>query len=146
MSDIIVFDSEQITVVYVRETKIIHHTIHKPVGGQPLRDALIAGSEAMRKYGACKWLSDDRKNGPLPQEDLVWSATFWQPYTIKNGWKYWALVVPTELVSAGTLTPVIESLYELGLCMMVFSTLEEAQEWLNAKPNTAMPEANQRAS
>jgi hypothetical protein len=105
MSQIVIVDNEYILVEYVPEKKMIHHIIHKPVGGQLFRDALNAGTEALKKNGACKWLSDDRK--------------------------YWALVVPPAVVAAGSLIPTMAALFELGLRMMVFSDLDEASEWLD---------------
>lgn len=124
-------DNEYITLDYLPDKKAIYHTVHKPIGGQVLRDALNLGTEALKKNGGCKWLSDDRKNGPLPKEDAEWGWNDWNPRTIAAGWKYWALVVPQEVVSAGAMMPVINDLFKLGLRMMVFSDLEEAKEWLD---------------
>ena len=87
------------------DNKIVHHTIHAPVGGQTLRDALESGTAALAKYGACKWLSDDRKNGPLPEEEREWGFVDWNRRTMDAGWKYWALVVPQAVADAGTLSP-----------------------------------------
>lgn len=130
MSSIIV-DNEYITVEYVPEKKMVHHIIHQPVGGQIFRDALNAGTETLRQNGACKWLSDDRKNGPLSPEDVEWGFNDWNRRTIEAGWKYWALVVPPEVAAAGSLIPTMEALFELGLRMMVFTDVEAAQEWLD---------------
>ncbi len=132
MPPITIFSNEYITVQYLPDKRIIYHTVHKPIPDQPLKDALNAGTEALIKYKACKWLSDDRKNGPLSKEVVEWSAKNWQPPTIAAGWKYWANVVPKELVAAGTLTPVMENLYGMGLRMMVFSDLEKATQWLDS--------------
>ncbi|MBN2303064.1 MAG: hypothetical protein JXQ72_01215 [Anaerolineae bacterium] len=131
MSEIIVYEDEFITVRYLDDKKLIYHTVHKPFPDQVLRDALIAGSDALKKYGVCKWLSDDRKSGPISPELLEFGRTEWHPRTIADGWKYWANVVPKELVAAGSQIPIIDSLYELGLRMMVFTTLEEAFQWLD---------------
>jgi hypothetical protein len=128
---IIVVDNEYITLRCLPDKKTIYHTIHRPVSGQIFRDALDAGTEALKKYGACKWLSDDRKNGPLAPEDVEWGFNDWNPRTIAAGWKYWALVVPPEVVAAGSLIPTIESLYKLGLRVMAFADLEEAIQWLD---------------
>ncbi len=136
MSNVTLYDSEYITIQYLADKKVIYHVVHKPIGGQDLRDALNAGTAALVKYGACKWLSDDRKNGPLPPEDVEWGDKDWNPRTIKAGWKYWALVVPREVIAAGAMAPVIHHLYELGLCMMVFSNPEEAMEWLDEKEDS----------
>ncbi|MBI5958167.1 MAG: hypothetical protein HY866_05510 [Chloroflexi bacterium] len=131
MIRIVLFSSEYMTLEYLQDKKIIHHTIHKPVGGQPLRDVLNTGTEALGKYGACKWLSDDRKNGPLSEEDREWGFNDWNRRTIEKGWKYWALVVPQELVDAGTMIPTMEALFTLGLRMMVFTSVEEGMAWLD---------------
>jgi hypothetical protein len=132
MLPIIIVDNEYTTVQYLPDKKIIYHTIHKPIDDQPLKDALNAGTDALEKYGACKWLSDDRKNGPLSAEMLEWGRNTWDVRTIAAGWKYWAEVVPEAVVSAGTMIPVIEALYELGLRMMVFTDLEKAFAWLDS--------------
>ncbi len=131
MSPITVVDNEYITLQYLPDKKIIFHTVHKPIPHGPLKDALNAGTETIKKYGACKWLSDDRKNGPLAPESIEFGFKDWGPRTVAAGWKYWANVVPEELVSAGTLAPVMEAYFELGLRMMVFSDLDKAVEWLD---------------
>ena len=134
MSRITIVTNEYITVEYIPDKKLIYHTVHKPMGieqVQLLKDALNAGTEALKKYGVSKWLSDDRLNGPLPDEILEWGASDWDPRTIKAGWKYWANVVPVEVDAAGALTPVIETLFQLGLRMQVFTDLDKALEWLD---------------
>jgi hypothetical protein len=56
-------------------------------------------------------LSDDRKNGPLSPEIVEFGRNDWNSRAIAAGWKYWANVVPEELVAAGTLTSVMGELY-----------------------------------
>lgn len=131
MAPVKIVDNEFITVQYLPDHQTIHHVIHKPIPDQALMDAVNAGTEALKKYGVCKWLSDDRKNGPLSQATVEWAANDWNPRTIAAGWKYWANVVPQEIVAAGALTPLIEDLYGLGLRMMVFTNPEQALEWLD---------------
>lgn len=133
MSRTTIFDNEFVTVEYVPDKSLIHHTIHKPIGDRvPMfMEAMNAGTEALRKYGASKWLSDDRKNGPLDPRLSEWGAQDWNPRTVSYGWKYWANVVPQEIESAGTLIPIIEDLHKLGLRMQVFTTVEEALAWLD---------------
>ena len=125
--------NEYITIEYRPEEQLIYHTIHQPIGSEQAHlfaEALSAGTDALEKYGVSKWLSDDRNNGPLPTETMQWTLEEWQPRTIAIGWKYWANVVPTQLAAAGTLIPYIENLHRLGLKMRVFTTLEEALDWL----------------
>lgn len=131
MSEVVIVDNEFITVKYLADKGIIYHTVHKPVPDQQLKDALNAGTEALAKYKACKWLSDDRRNGPVSPEIAAWGRDDWNPRTIAVGWKYWANIVPEQVASAGTLTPIIEALFGLGLRMMVFTDLEEALQWLD---------------
>lgn len=131
MAFITIVDNESITVQYLPDKKIIYHTVHKPISGQPLREALWAGTQALRQYGATKWLSDDRKNGPLSPEDAEWGVE-WSRQTVASGWKYWAIVVPEAIEAAGSLSPAISSLHQLGLQMRIFSLLEDAFAWLDS--------------
>jgi hypothetical protein len=124
-------DNEYISVVYLEEINTVYHTIRQPVSGQIFRDALEIGTQAMEEYGACKWLSDDRKNGPVSPDDAAWAANGWYARTIGVGWKYWANVVPEEILAAEALTPVIKDLYDLGLRTVLFTSLEKAMDWLN---------------
>ena len=132
MQKVVLFEDEFMTVWYDPQHKFIQHVVHKPVEGWPLRNALLAGSEALKKYGATKWLSDDRLNGPITDADREWGIENWNIPTINAGWKYWALVVPTAVVAAGSMVPVMSHWYELGLRMMVFDNLEKAIEWLDS--------------
>jgi hypothetical protein len=131
LTAITIIDNESITIQYLPDKKIIYHTVHKPVSGQPLRDALMEGTKALRQYGAAKWLSDDRKNGPLSTEDAAWGVA-WNRQTVAAGWKYWAIVVPKTIEAAGSMSPVIDNLYRLGVQMRVFSQLEDAFAWLDS--------------
>jgi hypothetical protein len=131
-------DNEYITVCYWPDKETIYHTIHKPVSGQKFREALLAGTEALLKYNIYKWLSDDRNNGPIARDDYQWISTVWRPQTIAAGWKYWSVVVPPNPEAAGSLVASIDSLYELGLQMMVFTTIEEAIAWLDSKKPSSL--------
>ena len=132
MSKIVVFTNEYVTVECLPDKKMIYHIIHQPIGDQVemFKQAMNAGTDALKLHGATKWLSDDRKNGPLAHELVEWGFADWNPRTIKAGWKYWANIVPEEVVSAGTLIPVIENLYQLGLRMQIFTSEALALAWL----------------
>ena len=132
MSELIIVDNEFIAVKYLGDRGVIYHTIKKPIPDQSFKDALNAGTRALQENDVCKWLSDDRRNGLLSPELVEWSRVEWSPRTMAAGWKYWANVVPVEVASAGSLTPVIENLYELGLRMMVFTDVDSAFEWLDS--------------
>jgi hypothetical protein len=57
--------------------------------------------EAIRKYKAQKWLSDERNNGIMRQKDLEWAVSNFIYPTVYLGWKYWA-VVQREGIIANT--------------------------------------------
>ena len=98
----VVFESELITVWCYPELRLVSHQMHKVCHGTPFRDALRAGTAAMQRYGAISWLSDDRLNGPLPDDDEKWGTTTWFQATKAAGWKYWAIVLPEKAVPALT--------------------------------------------
>ncbi len=131
MADVILIDNEYVTMKYLEDKKTIYHVVHKPIAGQPLRDMLLTGIEALEKYGVHKWLSDDRKNGPMPDDDRAWAEVNIDGHAGRVGWKYWALVVPQQIIAAGSMAPVIEFNFQRGMRMMVFSDPDEAQEWLD---------------
>ena len=129
----VIYNSDYISVEYWPDKKLIYHLIHQPIANQieTFKEALNKGTEVLSEHKLSKWLSDDRKNGPLSQEGNEWAFGNWQPRTIQAGWKYWAAVVPQDLAAAGTLIPVIDNLHQLGLRMMVFTDLDKAVEWLD---------------
>ncbi|HEX2908305.1 MAG TPA: hypothetical protein VHO69_15645 [Phototrophicaceae bacterium] len=137
MPNVTLYDSDYITVEYWPDKALIYHTIHQPMSNHlaEFKEALNAGTDALQKYKVRKWLSDDRKNDSLTPEGNDWSLNEWQPRTIKAGWQYWAMVVPEDLAAAGTLMPVIDILFELGLRMMVFTNREQAIAWLDKIEN-----------
>lgn len=133
MAKIVLYASEYITVEYHPDDSLIYHVVHRPIQKQSkiLKEALTAGTEAMKKYGVSKWLSDDRKNDALDPELETWGNTVWIPKTLEAGWKYWANVVPEDIHAAGSLVPAMEGLHQLGLRMRVFVDVESATKWLD---------------
>jgi hypothetical protein len=130
MSDIILINNEHATLAYHPDTKIVHHTFHKPISGSIFRNVLDTGANTLANYQASKWLSDDRKNMAIPEEDTEWSKTDWFPRAIKAGWKYWALVVPEDILAKMNMKEFIDSYFEQGLRIAVFAKPEDALRWL----------------
>ncbi len=128
-----VFDSDYGTVYYNAEHNYVYHVIKQPAVGAQVRDVLEAGLEALKANGASKWLSDDRKNGPVVPEDVEWSLADWGPRTAAEGWTHWALVVPEEVAGRASMAAVVEAYYKLGVHVAVFTELEEAETWLTSR-------------
>lgn len=130
---IVIADNEQITVWYYPDKKIIHHKMHKYTHHENFREALMAGAEAMEKYKACKWLSDDRNNPVLNPEDQEWGIKVWQPKVLKAGWKYWAIVTPERIVAKLRMQKLAEMYSNLGVTVQLFTDLDEAMKWLESQ-------------
>ena len=130
MSELKILNNEYATLIYDMDKKIVHHTFHQPIGGDKFREVLNRGAETLENYGASKWLSDDRKNSALSAEDTEWSKTNWFPRSIKAGWKYWAIVVPQNVLGQMNMKEFVDSYFQQGLRIMVFSKLDEAKQWL----------------
>ena len=125
-----VLDNEFVTMWYYPEDKIVHHQFHQFMFGQPFRDALMTGADLFEKNGAKKWLSDDRANSALPQEDTDWSNQNWLPRVIKAGWKYWALILPEKAVGQMNMQRFMKQFADFGVTARVFANPDEALVWL----------------
>ena len=130
MSEIILLDNENVTLRYLEDEQVIYHTVHQPISGQPYREFLEMGLDALQEYGVTKWVSDDRKNGPMTDEDREWGDINLTGRAMETGWKYWALVVPEALVAAGSMQATMAALHEQGLRMMVFDNVDDAFNWI----------------
>ena len=130
MPAVTVMNDENISMWYYPESKILHHQMHKFICGQPFRDALMKGADVFQKYGAQKWLSDDRAIPSLAKEDLEWGDTVWFPRVAKLGWKYWAIVMPEKVIGQVMLKKLMDSYLQRGVAAKMFASVEEAKKWL----------------
>src|SRR3954471_6951500 len=104
-----------VTLWYHPEKKIVHHQLHKFIAGPPFRELLMKGTELLKNNQAQKWLSDDRSNSALRQDDLEWSETDWAPVTAKAGWKFWAIVQPEKVLAQVALERLTAKYAKLGV-------------------------------
>jgi hypothetical protein len=132
MAKITLINNQYATLDFHTDTKIVHHIFHKPIGDEKFREVLLTGAETLKKYGATKWLSDDRKNMALSPEDTEWSKKVWFPQALGAGWKFWALVVPQDIMGRMNMKEFVDEYYEQGLRIMVFGNPEEAMQWLKS--------------
>jgi len=127
-----IIENEYATLVYHPDEKIVHHTFLKPIGGEEFRNVLDTGAKTLKDNKASKWLSDDRANMAMSSEDTAWSKENWFPRAVRAGWKYWALVVPQDIMGRMNMKEFVDSYLDQGLRIMVFSKPEKAMEWLIA--------------
>ncbi len=126
----IVLDNEWATVRYEPVGKYIYHTFHQPISGDPFRHVLNVGLDFLTANNVQKWLSDDRKNAEFSPEDIAFSVEDWGPRAAKAGWKYWALVVPEDIAARGGMQDIIDTFFDLGVRVAIFTNLEKAENWL----------------
>jgi hypothetical protein len=127
-----VIDNEYATLRYHPGSKIVHHTFHQPTSGAAFREIVNTGVELLRVHKATKWLSDDRLNFALPEDDTAWGKINWFPQALEAGWKYWALVVPADIRARLNLKEFVEAFSLQGLRIMVFTTPEQGLAWLSS--------------
>lgn len=56
----------------------------------------------------------------------------WPPRAIQAGWKFWVLAVPEDVMSKLAMNEFVQSFFELGLRIMVFTDTADARSWLEA--------------
>jgi hypothetical protein len=126
----IILDNQYATLQVYPDIKIICHKVHKFIYGEAFRELMTKGADAFEKYKCIKWLSDDRGNSALRQEDIDWGNQNWEPRIMKAGWKYWALILPEKVVGQMNMKKLIDRYSQLGVNVKVFSDPEEAMKWL----------------
>jgi hypothetical protein len=133
MSKEVILDNQFVTVWYHNDTKIVHQKFHKFIHGEEFRAGLNQGLEAFKKYGASKWLSDDRENPVLKKEDMEWSASTWRPAVIKAGLKYWAIVMPEMVEGQMIMKKIVTEYANTGVTVEVFTDSDNALKWLESQ-------------
>ena len=135
MANLTVLSNEYATLVYNEDKKLVHHTFLQPIGGQEFRNVLLAGLDCFKKYGATKWLSDDRLNSALSREDGKWATQEWSKMVLDAGWKTWALVVPHDIMGRLNLIEFVNLYHKQGVRVNVFTDPDAAISWLDGIEN-----------
>ncbi|MBN1895115.1 hypothetical protein JW906_11495 [bacterium] len=128
-----VFQNDFCTVVVYPEKKIVHHTIHKFIFGENFRNMMTKAADAYEKYDCRKWLSDDRENMALAEEDIKWGQENWENRILKTGWDYWALVMPKKALGQLNMKPIRDRYKGMGVTVETFSDADEAMKWLESQ-------------
>ncbi|MBN1797573.1 MAG: hypothetical protein JW822_03290 [Spirochaetales bacterium] len=132
-----IMENEYATLWYYPESKIVHHKFHKFIYGEKFRNILMKGADLFEEKGCTKWLSDDRKNSALPQEDLAWGDANWKPRVMNAGWKHWALLMPDKTAGKLNLRPLVEQYSKEGVTVEIFEDEDEALKWLENQHTTS---------
>ena len=126
-----VLSNECFDLLFHDDSKIVHHIQKPAINGEQLRVLLSAGTDLLTQNKGTKWLSDDRgASVAFSEEDTNWINNVWLPATVQVGWKYWALVVPESVMSQVDYIKYVESFYDSGIWVTVYSDVESALRWL----------------
>ena len=128
-----ILSTNQVSLIYHRDSNIVHHEFRQLVWGEQFRKVLMTGLEVMRMSGSCKWLSDDRGNSGLSEADVTWADTVWFPAVQALGWKHWAVVMPPTVIGQINIQKWAAKFRDLGINAMAFSDPESAMTWLEAQ-------------
>jgi hypothetical protein len=132
MNKISIVDNSLISVWAYPERKMIHHCMKAFCFGDEFREALTRGLEAMQRYQAIKWLSDDRANHALMPDDSEWGAAVWFPQAKAAGWKHWAVVQPAKILGQVNMARFVKLYADQGINARMFADPDEAMTWLDA--------------
>jgi hypothetical protein len=127
---VVLIDTPSAILRYHKRTRIVHHELRQFIYGDAFRAVLDKGLEAFQKYGAKKWLSDDRGNGPLKPADADWALNDWAPRVMAAGWKVWAVVMPEKVLGQMNMKRWIETYAAQGVKVEAFTDPAEAMTWL----------------
>jgi hypothetical protein len=134
MTKIIILDNESAYLWFHTEPKIVEHKIKKFIFGENFRNLLNQGTETLIKYGAKKWLSDDRLNPIFTEEDSNWLEKNWIKKTIDGGWRYWAIIIPINSFGKYNIDQFSEHNKKLGIISKYFEERDKAYKWLEMQP------------
>jgi len=127
-----IIDNEFASLVYYPDKKIVHHTFKKFIFGDAFKEVLTKGADLFCEHGCRKWLSDDRSNSALREEDIEWGQENWEGRIIDD-WDYWALVMPEKVLGQMNMNKLIERYASMGVTVKTFSDPTLAMAWLESQ-------------
>lgn len=132
MATITVMSNEYFDLLFHEDMKLVHHIYKPAMSSGQLKELLSAGTDLMEKYGATKWLSDNRQLANAFSDEVAqWVNDVWLPRTIQAGWKYWAMVVPDSVIGRADHIKYVESFYNTGIWVTVYTDVEPAMKWIS---------------
>lgn len=96
-------------------------------------DLLEAGVRALIDHGGSRWLADCRRERVLSTASSARADAEWLPRAAGAGLKRFAVVLPESGLAAMNLKA-REATLSTRLEVGYFTTVEEAREWLNRRP------------
>ena len=132
MTGTVILQTPFVILKYHPVERIIHHEFLQRITGDELRRVLDAGLAYLIKSQATKWLSDDRKNTVLSEEDDRWVQATWFPQAMKSPWRFWAIVPPQKTAGQMQMKRYVKTTQVGNLTTASFDDPEQAFEWLGS--------------
>ncbi len=126
----LVLDNDYVKLWVHSDSRIVHHEFKKFVWGDAFQEALNRGHAELVRAGATKWLSDDRERSALSKADVDWSFQEWFPKMVAAGWKYWAIVLPDDVIGQMNMDRIMKKYSAAGVTTRVFNDPDAALAWL----------------
>lgn len=127
---ITIHQSEKATIEWFEKEKIVRKTFRGFIVGEEMRSAFNAGLKKLKSEKGNKWLSDNRYVKVYKQEDSDWINQVWFTEALKSGWRYWAVLEPTDYYGQLSIKKFIKAFEEQGVILEVFHEMDEAMTWL----------------
>ncbi|HWA78196.1 MAG TPA: hypothetical protein VG937_37930 [Polyangiaceae bacterium] len=129
----VILQNDAITLWYYPELKIVHHQMVQAPASEEFRELLDKGAELLERFGAIKWLSDDRGNTLLRPQDEEWADSVWLPRVLRAGFKFWAIVLPMAAIGKLNMQRLATQHTRRGIVSRIESMPYPAFEWLKAQ-------------
>jgi hypothetical protein len=108
----------------------VHQTLKQPLRGLALQEVLDTTLSTISENRVIKWLADERKAIELSDEDMDFVVKDWAPRAVRAGWRFMALVVPTDAKGRAAMQKMVMAFHEMGVQVRTFTSPDEAREWL----------------
>jgi hypothetical protein len=129
----LLLQNDHIALWYYPELKIVHHEMVATPCSEEFRELLSRGADALERFGAIKWMSDDRGNTLLRPNDEEWADSEWLPRVLGAGFKYWAIVLPAAAIGKLNMRRLAHQHASHGIVSRIEAMPRPAFEWLRAQ-------------
>lgn len=129
----LILENEYVSLWYYPDHRIVHHQMHQMPDSKAFRELLTCGADIVERHRVPKWLSDDRQNTLLREQDEEWADREWLPRVVRGGFKYWAILLPAAAVGKLNMRRLAAQHAAHGITSAVLGTPEAAFQWLKAQ-------------
>jgi hypothetical protein len=129
-----VIDQKHLTLEYDESQKCIIQVWKGFFSSEQFRNGVKSTNQLFEQKNPARFLVDISTCNHIKKEDTDWAATHAIPLAIKNGLKYYAFVVPTNVFTQMTLNN-FKSEVESHITIQPFDNAKSAREWLCSQPD-----------